>query len=166
VLLSPVSIDPSEPAQLVDSHLGDALHACRRAYRFTVFDAPRVATSVAALLGGASVATLIVCQLAVRDIRAVRTLVRILTDRGLPSERVVAVVNRYRKRRSTITLREAREALGDVKIRCLPNDFRRTSRAIDFGKPLAEVSRRSALRRGIAQLASQLLELESRGNQL
>ncbi len=163
VLLSPVSIDPANPAQLVYPHLGDALHACKRAYRFTVVDAPRVAMDVAVSLADGSQVTLIVFQLAVKDIRAARSTVRILTERGIPAARIVPLVNRYRKRRSTVTLEEARAAMGGVPLRCVHNDFRRASRAIDYGQPLAQAAPRSVLRRDLSRLAAALIEARTQG---
>ena len=163
VLLSPVSIDPGKPAQLVYPHLGDALHACKRAYRFTVVDAPRVSMDVAVSLADASQVTLIVFQLAVKDIRAARSTVGILTERGIPAARIVPLVNRYRKRHSTVTLQDAEAALGEVPPRCVHNDFRSASRAIDYGQPLAQAARRSVLRRDLGQLAAELVEAHSHG---
>jgi pilus assembly protein CpaE len=163
VLLSPVSIDPANPAQLVYPHLGDALHACKRAYRFTVVDAPRVAMDVAVSLADGSQVTPIVFQLAVKDIRAARSTVRILTERGIPAARIVPLVNRYRKRRSTVTLEEARAAMGGVPLRCVHNDFRRASLAIDYGQPLAQAAPRSVLRRDLSRLAAALIEARTQG---
>ena len=126
-------------------------------------DAPRVPMDVAVSLASTSQVTLVVLQLAVKDVKVARSMMRILTERGLPAARIMPLVNRYRKHRSTISMQEAEAALGGVSLRPIRNDFRGARRAIDFGQPLSQAAPRSALRRDLRRLAAELIEAHSQG---
>jgi pilus assembly protein CpaE len=128
--------------------------ACRGAYRYTVADAPRLPLEAAATLAQASLVTLIVLQLSVKDIRVARQMLTALVERGVPARRLRPVANRYRKRGRMITLDEARRGLGGAEIIELPNDFRSAVTACNFGKLLAHAARRSPLREGLRRLAA------------
>ncbi|MBI4602469.1 MAG: hypothetical protein HY721_10970 [Planctomycetes bacterium] len=163
VLASPASIVPRPEAGLAFERLGDALDACKEAYRYTVVDAPRVPAAVAAVLARSSLATLVVFQLAVKDIRFARGLIASLGEAGVPSDRVIPVANRFRRRGPTITLDEARRALGGAEPYPISNDFPSAVGAINFGQLLHEAASRSPLRRDLASLADRLaLEHSSR----
>jgi pilus assembly protein CpaE len=157
-LISPASTKISEPKPIQATNLGPALDACKRAYRFTVVDAPRVPSSVAVSLAHASYLTLIVFQLNVTDIRIVRDLLTVLSERGVSPERIMPLVNRYRRRHSMISLSEAETAVGSSALAVVRNDFRSVSRGINFGQPLAQAAPRSRTRRDLNQLAAKVLE--------
>jgi pilus assembly protein CpaE len=153
VLLSPCSISFSEPKPLRWEALGDALEACKCAFRYTVIDAPRVPMDVAAELARASRLTLVVFQLLVTDIHLARASVAALVERGVSRSRLMPLANRY-SRRSPIGLKEAREALGETELTLVSGDFRSTSKSINYGRPLAEVAPRSPARKDIRRLAT------------
>lgn len=155
VLLSPASTSFSRPLPLEYEQLGSVLQACRQAYRYTVVDAPRIPMDAAALIAERSRLTLIVLQLTVKDVRVARNMMTALGERGVPPERVLPLVNRYRKGRKgrrTITLQEAQKALG-VKPFLVSNDFKRAVRAFNFGQLLSRSAKRSALRKDLRNLA-------------
>ncbi len=156
VLLSPASTNLAEPKPLAYQHLGQALELCKRTYGHTVIDAPRVPLDVAATLAAASQATLIVFQLSVRDIRMAQAMISNLTGRGVSADRIVPLVNRYRRRGGMVALEEAQKALGRAPLARIDNDFRSAMRAINYGQPLAEAAPRSSLRRNLRELAVQL----------
>lgn len=160
-LVSPVTTNNTEPGPLRYEHLDAAVEACKHAYSYTVIDAPRLPPSVAAKLATSSVITLIVLQLNVKDIRSARHLLSTLAERGVPADRIVPLVNRYQKRRSMITLKEAQLALGGVRFEYVSNDYRNVMRGINFGQPLAQVAPRSALRRDLRQLAAGICKINS-----
>ncbi len=163
-LISPFSTGHAEPEPMRFAHLGPALEALLQASRHTVIDAPRVPTSVAAGLAHASRFTLIVLQLNVKDIGVARKMLSDLGRRGVPTDRLVLLANRYRRRHSMITFKEAQNAFGDIPLGHISNDFQGASRCINYGQPLAQAAPRSALRRDIRQLAIELSEAHSSNN--
>ncbi|MHC5211723.1 MAG: AAA family ATPase [Planctomycetota bacterium] len=154
VLLSPASVNFSEPAPLQWNQLDKALSGCKQAFNFTVVDAPRVPMSVAADLAKSSVLTLIVFELGVIDIRSTRAILTALTDRRVPVESILPVANRYRKRSPMLSLEDARDALGGMSIGRVSNDFSSVVRSINYGQPVAKVAPRSALRNDIHELVT------------
>ncbi len=164
VLLSPASATTPQGDPLRPERLGETIAACKQEHRFTLFDAPRVPIDVAASLAHASEVTLIVFQPVVKDIRITRGLLNALADRGVPTERLKPIMNRYRKRHEMIGLEEVKKALGGVMPQCLSNDYASASRGINYGKLLSSTAPRSALRRDMVQLASQFSDLETLKN--
>jgi hypothetical protein len=55
-----------------------------------------------------------------------------------------------------ITLAEAKQALGNIELQTLCNDWTAASQSLNLGKPLAQTAARSDLRREFQQLASRL----------
>ena len=159
VLVSPASVSFGSPEELVFDHLGPFLAACRSSYDATVIDAPRVPLDVASTLAKASVLTLIVFQLNVIDVRAARAIWQALVDRGVPTDSILPVANRFRKRNPMLSYDDAREALGGIEVAKTANDYENAVRAINYGKPLAEVAPRSALRKDLRSLADHIATL-------
>jgi pilus assembly protein CpaE len=135
------------------------MEACKNAYSFSVIDAPRVSPEAAAALAMASAKTFIVLQPQVKDVRTSRRILHSLVhEHGVPKERLVLVANRFRQRRNALLgLSEAREAVGDVAVECVNNDYDSAVSAINYGLPLSEAAPRSPLRRDLQHLAKQLL---------
>jgi len=156
VLLGPSAISFSQPKKLRFERLADSLEACACAFQHTVVDAPRVSMDVAAELAQASKVTLIVFQLIVTDIHLARACTAALIERGVVRDRLLLVANRY-SRRSPIGLKEAREALGDAEIALVTGDFRSVVRGINYGQLLAESAPRSAVRKDIRRLATDVV---------
>jgi pilus assembly protein CpaE len=156
MLLSPASIDFISPARLAYESLARTLTACRMAYPYTVVDAARVPISAAASLAASSQVTLIVLQLNVRDIRLARLVRQALVERAVPQSRVRLVVNRYRKHYSMVSLEDAQQALGEMDLALLANDYAAASRSQNLGEPLAKTAPASPLRKDICRLVDQL----------
>ncbi len=158
VLISPATTNLTEPPTLAYHHLGRALEVCKRTYGHTVIDAPRVPIDVATTLAGASQATLLVFQLTVKDIRVAKCMLSALTERGVSADRILPLVNRYRKRSRMITLEEAQKALGGISLGRVSNDFPSAMQAANYGHPLAQATPRSALRRDLRELAVKVFQ--------
>jgi Flp pilus assembly CpaE family ATPase len=158
VLVSPATVDLASPAPLDYLRLPDVIEVCKRAYQSTVIDAPRVSIQVAKELVGASDMTLIALQMTVKDIGMARAMMGALNGQGISSGLVKPLVNRYRKRGSMITLEEAEKALGGISLRCVGNDYRSAIKGLNYGRPLAQAAPRSALHRGLRQLAAEVFE--------
>jgi pilus assembly protein CpaE len=157
VLLSPASVNFADPLPIPYDQLDVALAACRQAFGFTIVDAPRMPMDVAATLAQSSVLTLIVLELTVIDIRCARAMLAALTDLRVPRERILIVVNRYRKRGSMITVEEAQKALDGTAMRRLSNDYEATLRSINLGQTLSQAAPRSDLRKDLRELAAHVM---------
>jgi Flp pilus assembly CpaE family ATPase len=162
VLVSTASSNLGEPARMSPARLGAAAAACRGAYAVTVIDAPRVGLEAAAELVRASDVTLLPLQLTIKDIRSARQMLARLAPGGVSSlpggkGSVVPIVTRYAKRTAMVTLAEARQALGNIELATLCNDYHAAGQSLSHGKPLAQVSARSDIRKEILQIAGWLL---------
>jgi len=103
------------------------------------------------------VLTMIVFELAVIDIRCARAMLTALVDLRVPRERILFVLNRYRKRGTMITFDEAQKALEGMAIRPLSNDFEGTLRSINLGQTLSQAAPRSDLRKDLRDLAAHVI---------
>jgi Flp pilus assembly CpaE family ATPase len=147
---------PFDPARL-----SAAVSACAGAGPVTVIDAPRLPIVAAQELVRDSDATLLLMQLSVKDVRTARRMLAHLMPAGGPSApgaggSVIPIVSRYAKRGTMITLAEAKQALGNIELRTLCNDWTAASQSLNLGKPLAQTAAKSELRREIQQLAGRL----------
>jgi pilus assembly protein CpaE len=154
VLASPATVDPCEPASLNFLPLARMLNVSKSMYEYCVVDASRIPIEAATALADASAVTLVVFQLQVMHLKVARSIVSALVQRGISSESIVPVANRYHKRRSMISLGEASRALGDMHVGTLSNDYQSAVASANFGQPLAQHAPRSSLRREIRSLAA------------
>jgi pilus assembly protein CpaE len=74
-----------------------------------------------------------------------------------PRERIRVVLNRYHKK-SGITTREAEEGIQEKIAWRIPNDFQTAMSAINQGKLVMDVSRRSELATGFMEMASAIVK--------
>ena len=156
VLTSPASVDYANPGGVDFEKLETMLGVCREAFPNTVVDAPRAPRDVAARLAVSSDLTLLVFQLSVIDVRSARALMRSMTDRGAPSERILPVANRWVKRSKMLSLEDARDAFGGIEVAKVSNDFENTIRSINYGQPLSQVAPRSGVRKDLKALIERL----------
>ena len=156
VLIGPASPDFPQPPAVEYRHLGTVIDLCKRTYRYTIIDAPRLHMDLAASLAKASQVALIVFQLSVKDIRSARTMRTALTERGVSADRIVLLANRYRKRHSMISTKDAETALGGVVFDCVRDDYRSAIRSLNYGRPLSQVAPRSTVRRDLGRFAIKL----------
>jgi pilus assembly protein CpaE len=134
LLVSPVSVDFSTPPPISFANLEAALGAMKRAYGFTVVDAPRVSMDVAATLVGVCDLALIVFQQEVVDVRTVSSMIAALGARNVPQEKLVAIANRFHKRGSMLPLADVRST-GGSRILTVRNDYEGALRSINYGQP-------------------------------
>jgi pilus assembly protein CpaE len=152
VLLSPASARASLGRAMEYNEFSAFLDVARKAYAWTILDAPRVPAAAMAQMIRASSTTFLVLQLSVKDIRAARSLLKSIGDQGISPESVTLVLSRYH-RRSMISISQAREALGRESLVLVGSDFRHALESMTYGQPLAEVAPRSPLRKEIRELA-------------
>ena len=156
VLVSPASANLARPKPLAYHNLPSVLDACRHAYEYTVVDAPRVPAEAITALADFSSISIIVFQLQVKDIRFTQAMISALKEGGMSPDRIVPVANRYRKHNPMISFAEAREALDDMAVECVANDYRSALRGINYGQPLAQSAPRSTLRKDLRRLATKI----------
>jgi pilus assembly protein CpaE len=166
VLVSPATVYLLRPEELQYEQMSRVLRSARQAYQYTVVDAPGVSIEVAADLARASELTVIVLELNVEDIRIARALLEALLTNGIAADRIVAIVNRYSRRRQMVPWGEAKRALKAVHVRRLSNDYAHAAASSNYGKPLAEVAPRSRLRREIQSLAKAIHSASANGKQV
>ncbi len=147
---------PACPVECQWERLPAVLESCRRAYAWTVVDAPRLSVDQAGRLVRMSDRTLLLLQLSVKDIRLARALMKSLEDIGLPGDRLTVLANRFDKRRSMITLEEAKASLACGQIQTLSEDFANVIQGVNLGQPLAEITPRSSFRKDIRALAERI----------
>ena len=158
VLASPASVSFADGAALRFDHLERTLDAARRAYAFTVVDAPRVPMEAVATLVRGSAHTLLVFQLTVKDLRIARATMDALRQRDVDAGRVIPVANRYAKRQM-ITLEDATKALGGgVQVAQIRNDYTPAITGLNYGQTLSEAGPRSSIRKDLQELSSRLRE--------
>ena len=100
--------------------------------------------------------TMIVFEMNVEDIRVARVIYNSLIDRGVPSDRIMPIVSRYRGRKEPITLKDVQRTIGAREIAQLSNDFKTVDSCVNYGKLLAEQGPRSTLRKEIQELAERI----------
>ena len=153
-LISPASIHFQETRPITSDHLTPVLEACKQGYTYTLIDAPRVTMDIAASLSESCDGAFIVFQASVKDVRIAKSIITSLSNRGVPTDKIYPVLNRYKKRGEMVTIDEAQNALGGLKVISMANDYRSAVKGINFGKPLSKSAPRSALRkdlRGVVQ---------------
>ena len=158
VLASPASIDAGGHSELDPAHVGHLVDACRKAYSYTVVDAPRLDVETSAKLARASAVVLVVFELAVVDVRAARRLIGELEDRGVDREAIVPLANRYQRRGPMLSIKDAQEALLGRDIRTVRNDFSAAIRSANLGEPLAAIAPRSPARKDLLELLESLAD--------
>jgi len=164
-LLSKSSQHLGEEAPLDPQRLALAAEACRRAYHWSVFDAPRISIAAAAELSKQSAATLLLLQLTVKDLRIARRMLDGMAQLGVARENVTVVINRYRKRGNMISIEDAVTALklsDPNAIKTLANDYYAITEAINFGKPLNQTGPRSDFRRNLQNLVNAIVAKQPR----
>ena len=161
VLLSPATVNPSEPPALVWDRTSQAVSACRGAFPFCVFDAPRVPIDAAAQLARASAKTFLVFQQTVTGIRLAHELLTSLNARGVPPGQVIPLLNRYQRRGPLVSLEDVQKVLGCAPLERMSNDFKSAIRGLNYGEPLAKATPRSELRRDVERLARRIVEARS-----
>lgn len=160
VLLSPITVDPVNPAGMDYDSLETILDACKLAYHITMIDAPRLPAKTAGCLASLSDATLLVFQLTVKDLRVARAMLHSLIELGIPHNRIVPVANRL-SRKCLVSPDEANKALEGFAVAYVRNDFKSAIRGFDYGQTLSTIAPKSNLRRDIQQLAAQVATISS-----
>jgi len=163
VLLNPAAIEDGEFKSLQYENLTAALQACRETCRYIVVDAPRVAESVATNLASVSKFALIVFQLTVKDLRFARAMMSSFTQSGTSPKRIIPPANRVKRIGPLVRLEDSKEAMGLDSLHQIRSDWRKAMKSINRGQPLAQVARRSGIRRDFRKLAAKIYACNKNG---
>jgi pilus assembly protein CpaE len=158
VLVGSRSARMFDPAVIDPHRLRVVVEACQEAYRSVVVDVPRVYNTTTSELARHSNAILIVFQATVKDIHTLRDIIEALVEDGVPQNLIHPVLNRFHKRGQTIPLEDVQKAVGACPVTTLANDYVSASKAVNLGKPLAQITPNSEFRRDIQKFAARLLE--------
>ncbi len=165
VLLSPAVAEADANTVLDYDYLPATLEACREAYDYIILDAPRVMRPLMASLASVSRISVLVLQLTIRDVAYAGAAVSFLVAQGVPRERILPLANRVRRRGPLVRLEDSQRAIGIHALHPLRNDWAKVMKSINQGRPLADVVRRSGLRRDYRRLADRIYKCTSNGNQ-
>ena len=164
VLASPASIESPKAKSLQYENLPRALEACRQVYAYTVVDAPRLPEHTTQNLATLSDVILIVFQLTVKDVNFSRSMVSSLTKSGIASEKIMLLANRIKKRGPLVNLEDSKKAVGLSSCQAICSDWRTAMKSVNQGKPLAQIARRSGLRKDFQKLAAKISAYGINGN--
>jgi pilus assembly protein CpaE len=79
----------------------------------------------------------------------------LVSELGVPRERIELLVNRHAAK-GALSLKDLTEALPDLPVHTLPNDFSNVSEAVNLGVPLFEGSPDAQSARALIDLASEI----------
>lgn len=156
VLASPAGIESPRSKWLQYENLSSALEACRQVYGYSVIDAPRIPESIVTNLANLSDAVLVVFQLTVKDVKFARSMVSALTKSGIAHEKIIPLVNRFKKRSHLVRLEDGKKALGTGSLYRIRSHWRDAMNCVSRGRLLAQVAPRSRLRRDFRGLAAKI----------
>lgn len=132
------------------------LKTCKKAYKYTIIDAPRLTEGIIGNLANVSEFVLIVFQLAVKDMKFARSLITSIQSR-IPSEKIILLANRFKKRSSLIRLEDGKRVLGLDCLYHIRSNWRKITNCINRGKPLAEIAPRSGVRQDFQKLTANII---------
>jgi pilus assembly protein CpaE len=156
VLPSPAGIESPRAKSFQFENLPRALEACRKVYRYTVIDAPRMPESDVVNLAGLSDIVLVVFQLTVKDVNFARSMVLSLTKSGISSEKIISLANRVKKRGPLVRLEDGKKAVGVKSFQAIRSDWRRAMKSVNSARPLAQVAHKSGLHSDFRKLAAKV----------
>jgi pilus assembly protein CpaE len=153
VIGAPTSMMPLEG--IAGEHLLEIVETATREFDTVFVDLPTNWTNWSLSLVARSQLVVLVIELTVASLHRARRQLDLLRSQDLGDMEVRVVVNRYDKRLArTVSLADARKALGRDISNTIANDFPLVRAAIDRGIPIHEVKRKTALEHDINSLDS------------
>lgn len=156
VLLSPACIDSQNTESLQLDNLSETLDVCKQGYRYTIVDAPRLAPDIMIDLAVASKFSLVVFQLTIKDLKYARSLVAFLKRNGISSSKVIPIANRVKGRGPLVRMEDSKKVVGLDSFACIRSDWPKAMKSVNLAQPLAQVAKRSGLRKDFQKLADRI----------
>lgn len=148
-----ISEVPEERVEMLLKILGDA-------YEDIVIDMPRWVSGATAMTLEHADHILVVMEQGVAHLRDAQRLVSILgSELHVVDSQITVVVNRC-SRGNPVSLEDIREALPNLRVVSLPNDFRRVSESVNMGSPLLDSASGATITRELEKMARSLGEGE------
>ena len=130
-------------------------------YKHVIVDMPRRLDEVNAQVVSRASRVVLVVQQSLPHIQDATRLRQLLRDQlGVPTERVIIVVNRYSKG-GEIQLNDIEKALPGSAIMTVPNQYKIVSESINLGVPMYEHAPKSTVTRALIELQSRVIGLSS-----
>jgi pilus assembly protein CpaE len=127
-----------------------------QSYSRIVIDMPRLLDGLSIMALERAYAVVVVMQQSLASIRDAKRLTAIMQrELEIPKERIVAVINRFESK-NPISADNIRQALGQISLAFIPNDYGRVQAAADQGIPLYESAPSAPITRAFIQLANRL----------
>jgi pilus assembly protein CpaE len=126
------------------------------AFEDLVIDLPRrIDRASAAVLDRSDLVLLLVQQTIahLHDLKRLATLLSV--DLGIPSHRLIVLINRYQQK-GEVTLNDFRDAVRDLRIETLPNDYLNVTNSINLGVPLLDLAPNSPICKSLRHLVKSL----------
>ena len=164
VLVNSGDISSPKKISLNYDHLSSALEPCRELYKYTIIDAPRMSRQDMVNLAGLSDIILIVYQLTVKDVHNAHRIVESLKKDGIMTNKILLLVNRYKKRGAHISLKDSKKAIGLEQCQIICSDWKRAIKSLNRGKPLDQTAKKSKLRCDFQNLAKKIIIYQSGKN--
>jgi pilus assembly protein CpaE len=158
VLLSPAMATADRNKTMNYENLLRVLDACRESHRYVVLDAPRMPHPALLDAASATRVAVVVLRPTIRDVAYAKSLIALLIEQKMASDRILALANQNHRRGGLLHLAEVRNALGGPALRSVRTDGRRALKSVHRGKPLAELARFSGVRRDFRRVARQVRE--------
>ena len=134
------------------------LQTTRNAFDFVIVDTGTQVDDTAFKIFSRSDTILMISILSLPCIINVKRLMESMRVVGrIPMNKIKIIANRF-ERKSAITLEDTEKLTGHSVFTTLPNDYQKTLEAINAGKPLADVAKKSQLVNSLDQLAESLTE--------
>lgn len=151
--------DPALAADVAPAHVRRIVQLARSLHDHVVIDVGRALSPVTLQALDLADRVFAVLQLTLPFIRDAQRLKRVFASLDYPGDKIRWVVNRHQTDGS-LGVDDLERALGTDRIATLPNQYEVVAAAVNQGLPVAEVDARSAIARGLAALAAELLPAE------
>jgi pilus assembly protein CpaE len=156
ILSSPAGLNSKNSKPLKYENLIEVLQSCREVYRYTIIDAPRVSTTLAKELVSICDEALVVFQLTFKDVKFLKTFIKVLTKARIGPEKILLLANRFDKHNSVVSLDDWQQMLPVNQLHRIRNDWRTAMNCINNGQPVADTAPRSGLRKDFRKLADKI----------
>lgn len=155
-LLAPVPGSQSVLSEPSATRVDELITLLGRAYERVVLDVPRAIGPMTAAALHRAEEVVVVLQQDFAHVQDASRLVRILRrELGIGRDRLMIVVNRYRKS-DPVTLEDIGKALDLTRIVTVPNDYRTVSDCLNRGAPIHTAGGRSPVRKALVRLEAHL----------
>jgi len=151
-----LAMSPDElimPHDVPESRVAALFELLGQTYDEIIVDMPRHFDSITSLVMGHADRVIIMMEPSLAHLRDAKRLLLILRQvMGMPSDRIIVVLNRYDKK-GELQLKDVEKALGHEDVMTLPGDFRRVNESINLGSPLYETAKGTPISKGLLGLS-------------